>query len=534
MLSTPPNRITPEWFQKRFIGLILLTWLVPPFFGLSFLMFIKMFSASQMVDILTSPIEPLYCIAALLFAAIYFNRYAKPVYDYIEDPGQQKSEQVIQCIKAFPIHFWGIFLTYLVLAPITVIFSAEIFSDFIATPVDWFRINLVALIVSIIVGLPIFFLILDLFGKIMSNITLSKPHITIKTKVFLIGALVPLLIDTMLVQYYWTRTGYFTFETFIVWLTLEVLAICGSLIFVRSFGQSLQPLRSAIESSTGIPRSHYRDMNAQSTDELGVLTRKYRELLDNLYDYQVHLEEKVEQRTHDLAEANKELEAFTYSVSHDLRAPLRAINGYSSILLNDYLQSLDSEGKKFVMRINSNVGQMTHLIDDLLNLSRVTSQELQLTDVDMSMLAKERIGFMQEQHPGHPAHCRVGENLITRGDERLLMILLNNLLSNAWKYSSKTDKPEIEFDYSKEKSAFFVKDNGVGFDMKYAEKLFIPFQRLHNNNEYEGFGVGLATAHRIVKRHNGSIWADSLPGNGTTFFFTVNQESDANDSTLVH
>ena len=147
-------------------------------------------------------------------------------------------------MRRFPFYFWTIFLIYLLVAPSTVIISAEIYSDFVAFPVDWFRIHLVALIVSIIVGLPIFFLILDLFGRALGPIKLHKPHITIKAKVFMIGALVPLLIDTMLVQYYWSRTGFFTFETFIVWLALELLAIAGSIIFVRSISQSLHPLQS--------------------------------------------------------------------------------------------------------------------------------------------------------------------------------------------------------------------------------------------------------------------------------------------------
>lgn len=524
MDSIKPNNnheLTSHYFQKRFLCLILLAWIVPPVFGLSFLLYIQMFSLEQMREILTSPLEPVFCLSALLFAIWYFDRLAKPVYTYIQSAETIGSEQVLTIFRTFPLHFWGVFLAYLVIAPITVIYSAELFSDFVARPVDWFRINLVSLIVSIIVGLPIFFLILDLFGKVIQQTSLSKPHVTIKTKVFLIGALVPLLIDTMLVQYYWTRTGYFTFETFIVWLTLEALAICGSLIFVKSFGQSLQPLRSAIESTSVIPLSRHVDMLPQSTDELGVLTAKYRDLLDNLFDNQEHLEEKVASRTRDLAESNKELEAFTYSVSHDLRSPLRAINGYSKILLDDYHSLLDENGKKYITRISHNVSQMTNLVEDLLNLSRVTCQEIKVEDVDLSLLANEKIIALQEQQPDHPVQFNIYNNLVTKGDERLLSILLDNLLGNAWKYTSKTTNPEIEFNFSPNNSAFYVRDNGVGFDMKYSNKLFLPFQRLHSSDDYEGYGVGLATAQRVVRRHNGNIWADSAPGKGATFFFNV-------------
>jgi nitrate/nitrite-specific signal transduction histidine kinase len=190
--------------------------------------------------------------------------------------------------------------------------------------------------VSIIVGLPIFFLILDLFGELVANIPFRKAHVTLKLKVFLIGALVPLLIDTILVQYFWTRTGYFTLETFIVWLSLELLAIVGSLIFVRSFGQSLMPLHKALENPTDIGQQSFQEMKPHSTDELGVLTTSYRMLLMNLQAHHEQLEETVQHRTKELATSNKELESFCYSVSHDLRAPLRAINGFSQILLEDY------------------------------------------------------------------------------------------------------------------------------------------------------------------------------------------------------
>ena len=516
--------MTAKEFQTRFLKLILLTWIVPAVFGLSFLVYIQMFTTQQMLDILTSPIEPVFVTAAILFTLWYFNRYAKPVYDYLDNPRDDKVEHLLNIIKAFPLHYWSVFLTYLVIAPVTVIYSAELFSDFKATPIDWFRISLVALIVSIIVGLPIFFLILDLFGSIMGRIALKQAHVTIKVKVFLIGALVPLLIDTMLVQYYWTRTGYFTFETFVVWLALEILAIAGSLIFVKSFGQSLHPLRKALEKPDHPTQQDYSDMVPQSTDELGVLTINYRELLENLKGYHEHLEDLVEHRTNELATSNKELESFCYSVSHDLRAPLRAIKGFSQMILEDYHDKLDEEGKDYLQRISGGINKMTQLIEDLMALSQVTTHEVQNQKVDLTGLAKDAITILKDAEPDRVVNINIEEGLTTTGDEKLLKVALDNLFNNAWKYTGKKPGANIRFGYSKEKDAFYITDNGVGFDMKYADKLFGAFQRLHNVNEFEGTGVGLTTVQRVIERHQGKIWAESQEGEGATFFFITHPE----------
>ena len=513
--------IKPQQFKKRFLTLIVLTWLAPPVFGLSFLVYIQMFSVGQMADILTSPIEPIFCTASLLFALWYFDRYAAPVYSYLNNPGYQHAEELLNCLRKFPLHYWGMFMLYLILAPITVIYSAELFSDYRATPIDWFRINLVALIVSIIVGLPIFFLILDLFGELVGYITFKKAHVTIKLKVFLIGALVPLLIDTMLVQYYWTRTGYFTTETFIVWLSLEILAIVGSLIFVKSFSQSLMPLHKALENPTNIELQTVQDMLPHSTDELGVLTTSYRRLLSSLKAQHEHLEEIVEQRTKELATSNKELESFCYSVSHDLRAPLRAIDGFSRILLEDNQDNLDEEGKKYLGRIITNISKMSGLIEDLLVLSRVTSKEIKHEKVDLSLLVCESVEALKQANPLRQVDINVENNLETKGDEQLLKVALDNLIENSWKYTGKQSNASIRFGYSGEKKAFYIADNGIGFDMKYAGKLFDVFQRLHNVEDFGGSGVGLTTVKRVIDRHHGNIWAESEEGKGATFYFSL-------------
>jgi len=271
-----------EDFRKKLRNLILTAWNIPPVFGLSFILYIRILSLDQMAGILITPLEPGFIVFWIFFSVWYFNRLTKPIREYLDDPVDELAERAAECIKNFPLHFWGLFLTYLLLAPASVIIAADLYTDFVPQPIDWFRIHLVALIVSIIVGLPIFFLILDLFGRVMGSLPLSKPYVTIKTKVFLIGALIPLLIDTMLVQYFWTRTGYFTSETFIVWLVLELLAIGGSLIFVKSFAQSLNPLEHLSSERRILSQGVIDKLVSQSTDEIGVLTQNYQRLLRDL------------------------------------------------------------------------------------------------------------------------------------------------------------------------------------------------------------------------------------------------------------
>jgi len=293
MTSSPVTNsttLTAIEFRKQLRNLILATWNIPPIVGLSFILFIKVLSAEQMIGILVTPLEPGFIVFWIFFTVWYFNRYTRSITDYLEKPQEELAEKVAKCIRAFPLHYWSLFLVYLFTAPASVIVAAEMFTDFVAQPVDWFRIHLVALIVSIIVGLPIFFRVLDLFGRVMSPIPMVRPHVTIKTKVFLIGALIPLLIDTMLVQYYWTRTGFFDTETFVVWLALELLAIGGSLIFVKSFSQSLIPLESLTDYSESSLLVDIDQLCSQSTDEIGVLTKNYRRLLSDLIVHREMLE----------------------------------------------------------------------------------------------------------------------------------------------------------------------------------------------------------------------------------------------------
>jgi light-regulated signal transduction histidine kinase (bacteriophytochrome) len=221
--------------------------------------------------------------------------------------------------------------------------------------------------------------------------------------------------------------------------------------------------------------------------------------------------------------ANRELEAFAYSVSHDLRAPLRTIDGFSQVLLEDNADQLSDGGRDSLRRIVAAVKKMGQLIDDLLNLSRVTRVEMQPGRVDLSRLARTIFEELQRGQPDRPAELVVAAGLAGAGDERLLGVVLRNLLDNAWKFTSRKDRARIELGSVTTPTgrAYFVKDNGTGFDMTYAGKLFQPFQRLHAVREFPGTGIGLATVKRIIERHGGRVWIEARPGAGTTVYFTL-------------
>ena len=865
--------MTPEAFRRRYLWLMIFTWNLPALVGFAFILLIGVLTPSQVLGILSTPLEPAYIILWQIIGIGLLPYQMKPLTDWLARKPGSSPEAVLRAVRRFPLWYWGLFLLYLVVAAISVVVAADIYTDFEATPLALFRIELVALIVSIIVGLPIFFLILDLLGRAMGGLMTMRPIITIKTKVFLIGALIPLLIDTMLVQYYWTRTGFFTSETFIIWLALELLAIGGSLIFVRSFGQSLSPLQGVIAQAVPLWKQEPDTIRACSTDELGVLAGGFRNLLndllihneilgqnnhflrsaeaesqlpelldaivalvdraidgdmaflilkdterdelvgvaqtgdtysaegyfhlqldevslavevfntrttlaiddvhsdprvsprlrerfgvcsalaapllmegeplgvlmsisreqpqhysareillleslaheaalaihtvrlrqqhqilkqrqwaqhqallelsraqaaaeedlrtalkvstetvartlgvarasvwhyrekhdaiecldlynsekgehesgielsardypayfraleenrvivardahmapettefsesylqplgigamldaplrrgtkvvgvmciehvggprdwnideqnfaasvadmislvlelwehkrtaDSLRRHQDHLEELVAERTAQLQATNEELEAFSYSVSHDLRSPLRAIDGFSKALLEDYQDRLDDTARDYLQRVCRGAERMGHLIDDLLQLSRVSRTALEKRSVDLRQLAGEITGKLCEREPERQVQIVLGESLTARGDERLLSIVLENLFENAWKFTRYVAAPHIEFGMVKEgdETVFFVRDNGAGFDMTYADKLFGAFQRLHSAQDFEGTGIGLATVQRIVHRHGGRVWAEAVPGEGATFYFTL-------------
>ncbi|HEB92409.1 MAG TPA: EAL domain-containing protein [Gammaproteobacteria bacterium] len=269
-------------FMRRFRLLILLAWLIPPLFGMSFLLLIGMFSLPQILQLLVTPLEAGFVLGWLLLSQWYFSRFVRPLADWLAQPGEPAATTALARVRAFPRHFWGVFLFYLLLAPASVIISAEMTTDFVATSGDWLRIHLVALIVSIIVGLPVFFAVFDLFGRTLSGLRQPRPVFSIRTKVFMVGALMPLLMDTLLVQYYWTRTGYFTLETLFVWGLLQLLAVLGALMFARSLGQSLQPLEAVVENVPAL-LDRRPSIQPSSTDELGVLAGRYQDLLERVH-----------------------------------------------------------------------------------------------------------------------------------------------------------------------------------------------------------------------------------------------------------
>ena len=236
------------------------------------------------------------------------------------------------------------------------------------------------------------------------------------------------------------------------------------------------------------------------------------------------LESHVRRRTAQLEVANKELEAFAYSASHDLRAPLRAMSGYSGLLLEEHSMKLDDEGRDMLARMRDASQKMAKLIDDLLHLSRVTRVEMTREQVDLSVLAQGVVEELRHEEPERQVQVVIADHLTTEGDPQLLRILLDNLLRNAWKFTSKRAEARIELGAARSgdgRMAFHVKDNGAGFDMAYAGKLFGAFQRLHSSAEFPGTGVGLATVQRIVSRHGGRIWAESSINEGTAFHFTL-------------
>ncbi len=254
---------------------------------------------------------------------------------------------------------------------------------------------------------------------------------------------------------------------------------------------------------------------------------RYREANDELRALNAELEQRVAARTADLKFANDELEAFAYSVSHDLRAPLRAVDGFSQVLLDTYRDQLDEQGRDYLSRVRAGARRMGTMIDELLELSRVSRAQLRHQAVDLSTLARRIAEEMVEADPGRRVELVVTDGITAQGDPELLRIVLENLLSNAWKFTSTRAEARVEVGQTEHAghAAYFVRDNGVGFDMAHAGQLFAPFQRLHRADEFPGVGIGLVSVQRIVSRHGGRIWAEAEPDRGATFVFTL--EPDA-------
>ncbi len=301
-------------------------------------------------------------------------------------------------------------------------------------------------------------------------------------------------------------------------ILIGLIAVCLFLFIIVMLvreGSRRQALYDQLEAET----KERQKANIQLQEEI-----KEREQARTQID---NLNKTLENKIVSLDAVNKELEAFSYSVSHDLRAPLRSIDGFSQALLNKYSDQLDDNGKDYLNRVRANSQRMAQLIDDMLQLSRLTRGELHLTEVNLSALAEEIIQENRELEPHRKVSVMIQENLTTNGDKRLLQAVLQNLLNNAWKFTSQKEEATIEFKtvLQDDRPVYMVRDDGAGFEMEFVDKLFGAFQRLHAMHEFPGTGIGLATVQRIIHRHGGKVWAEGEPDKGARFYFTINSQN---------
>ncbi len=321
----------------------------------------------------------------------------------------------------------------------------------------------------------------------------------------------------------------------VVWPMLPKLLAIPSPQQLRDINAELQREKDKLIVTQSELQKAYNEIELrveERTEELVVANRKLQEEIverkrvkEMLDKTNLELEKRVEERTAQLKTINNELEAFSYSVSHDLRAPLRSIDGFSQALIEDYSETFDEQGRKYLDRLRFNAQKMGLLIDDMLKLARVTRTKMSVTNVNLTEMAESIIRELKESDPDRQVEFVSAPGIRVLADSALIGIALQNLLNNAWKFTSKVASARIEFGTTDVdgKMACYIKDNGAGFDMQQADKLFTPFQRLHTVEEFKGTGVGLATVQRIIHRHNGTVWASSEVGVGTTFFFTLNK-----------
>jgi len=345
-------------------------------------------------------------------------------------------------------------------------------------------------------------------------------------------------------------TGVIMSEWFKNSILIAIVAIAVAILIAYLLSKTLQkqisqPILSLAETARDITGGRDFSIRAKKlgSDELGLLTEAFNQMLEEIQaqDHAIRidiakrraaeaevnklnaeLELRVANRTAELESANQELEAFSYSISHDLRAPLRAVDGYSQAVIEDYGGQLPEDGRRYLQTIRDGAQRMGMLIDDLLAFSRLSRQPVNKQEVDTGKLVRDVLEELRPQQEGRDLDLRVGDLPPCQGDAALLKQVWINLLSNALKYSRDRKPAIIEIGCNREKdgNVYFVRDNGAGFDMRYAHKLFGVFQRLHRAEEFEGTGVGLAIVQRIINRHGGRIWAEAEPGKGATFYFT--------------
>jgi light-regulated signal transduction histidine kinase (bacteriophytochrome) len=293
----------------------------------------------------------------------------------------------------------------------------------------------------------------------------------------------------------------------------------GVLDIVMLHHAALETLGAADGAPIGPRLGRAAEFLAESLSPFEMSLRGYREANARL----VTMNDMLTQAKAQTDAANRELEAFSYSVAHDLRAPLRSIKGFSQALLDDYADKLDDAGRQHLCYVHESAQEMTELIDGLLMLSRVTRSDLRRERVDLAAMAQAVVSQLRKASPARAVRTTIPPELVVEGDPRLLRVLLENLIGNAWKFTSKHALAHIEVGARAQESetSYFVRDDGAGFDMAYAGKLFGVFQRLHTVNEFEGTGIGLATVKRIVDRHGGRAWAEGEVDRGATFYFTL-------------
>lgn len=255
-----------------------------------------------------------------------------------------------------------------------------------------------------------------------------------------------------------------------------------------------------------------------------VQLRETEELIRNL---NARLEGLVEERTRQLTDANRELEAFAHSISHDLRGPLRAVNNFANLLAEEYCAKLDDRARGYFDRVLTSANRMEQLIDDLMRLSRINGADLRRADIDVSKMVAGIIAEFQAREPDRHVDTSIRNGLHAKADPQLLRIALENLVGNAWKFTRNADSPKIEFGAADTNSElFYVRDNGAGFNAEHAKDLFVPFRRLHSATEFPGSGIGLSIVHRIIRRHGGRLEAEGSPGHGATFYFSIPEPAD--------